>query len=141
MSSRACTHCGCSDIDTDQARGDAVCTGCGSVLEDQIIVSEIQFAENAGGGTSVIGQYVSAEGICILMLLTNLCCSLSLVGIVDVQYTYTSRPVCSACILNVKTAFLFLILGPKGHSMGAGFHHGLGKESRAITLQNGLYWI
>ena len=23
--------------------------------------------------------------------------------------------------------------------MGAGFHHGLGKESRAITLQNGMY--
>ena len=62
MSSRACTHCGCSDIDTDPARGDAVCTGCGSVLEDQIIVSEIQFQENSAGGASVIGQYVSAEG-------------------------------------------------------------------------------
>ena len=62
MSSRACTHCGCNEIDMDPARGDAVCTGCGSVLEDQIIVSEVQFQENAAGGASVIGQYVSAEG-------------------------------------------------------------------------------
>ncbi len=62
MSSRVCSHCGCSDIDTDTARGDAVCTSCGSVLEDQIIVSEVQFQDNAMGGSSVIGQYVSAEG-------------------------------------------------------------------------------
>ena len=62
MSSAVCTHCGCSDIDFDPARGDAVCTGCGSVLEDQIIVSEVQFQENSIGGASVIGQYVSAEG-------------------------------------------------------------------------------
>ena len=62
MSTAVCSHCGCSDIDTDPARGDAVCTGCGSVLEDQIIVSEVQFQENAMGGCSVLGQYVGAEG-------------------------------------------------------------------------------
>ncbi|XP_046571170.1 transcription factor IIIB 90 kDa subunit-like [Haliotis rubra] len=62
MSSRACTQCGCTDIDIDQARGDAVCTNCGSVLEDQIIVSEVQFQENSAGGASVIGQYVSQDG-------------------------------------------------------------------------------
>ena len=60
--SLVCVHCGCSDIDKDPARGDAVCTNCGSVLEDQIIVSEVQFQENASGGANVIGQYVSAEG-------------------------------------------------------------------------------
>ncbi|XP_071080554.1 transcription factor IIIB 90 kDa subunit-like [Haliotis cracherodii] len=62
MSSSACTQCGCTDIDIDQARGDAVCTNCGSVLEDQIIVSEVQFQENSAGGASVIGQYVSQDG-------------------------------------------------------------------------------
>ena len=62
MSSSVCNHCGCTDIDKDPSRGDAVCTGCGSVLEDQIIVSEVQFQENAAGGAAVIGQYVSAEG-------------------------------------------------------------------------------
>ncbi len=62
MSSKACTHCGCSEIDTDPARGDAVCTGCGSVLEDQIIVSEVQFQDTASGGSAVIGTHVSNEG-------------------------------------------------------------------------------
>ncbi|XP_033734638.1 transcription factor IIIB 90 kDa subunit-like isoform X2 [Pecten maximus] len=64
MSSTAvCSHCGCTDIDKDPARGDAVCTNCGSVLEDQIIVSEVQFEEHASGGSSVIGQFVSSDGM------------------------------------------------------------------------------
>lgn len=61
-STGVCNHCGCTDIDSDPARGDAVCTNCGSVLEDQIIVSEIQFEDNAAGGSSVIGQFVSSDG-------------------------------------------------------------------------------
>lgn len=60
--SQVCSNCGGSDIDTDQARGDAVCMGCGSVLEDNIIISEVQFQENSIGGASAIGQFVSAEG-------------------------------------------------------------------------------
>ncbi|RUS83643.1 hypothetical protein EGW08_008611, partial [Elysia chlorotica] len=59
---RACSQCGCTEIDTDPARGDAVCTNCGTVLEDQIIVSEVQYQENAAGGASVIGQFVSNDG-------------------------------------------------------------------------------
>ena len=37
-----CDGCGSTDIDVDPARGDAVCTNCGSVLESNIIVSDIQ---------------------------------------------------------------------------------------------------
>ncbi|XP_014673490.1 PREDICTED: transcription factor IIIB 90 kDa subunit-like [Priapulus caudatus] len=85
---KVCSHCGSSDIDVDTARGDAVCTNCGSVLEDNIIVSEVTFQENSIGGTSVLGQFVSSEGV-------------------------------------------------KSSTMGGSFHHGFGKESRAITLQNG----
>ncbi|XP_042247378.1 transcription factor IIIB 90 kDa subunit-like isoform X1 [Thunnus maccoyii] len=62
MSSRLCRTCGGSDIDVDQARGSAVCTGCGSVLEDNIIVSEVQFVEGSGGVSSAVGQFVSADG-------------------------------------------------------------------------------
>ncbi|XP_060918216.1 transcription factor IIIB 90 kDa subunit-like [Labrus mixtus] len=62
MSSRVCKSCGSSDIDVDQARGDAVCMGCGSVLEDNIIVSEVEFVETGGGGSSAVGQFVSSEG-------------------------------------------------------------------------------
>nr|KAG5700900.1 hypothetical protein BaRGS_012307 [Batillaria attramentaria] len=87
MSGKACQHCGCSEIDADPARGDAVCTNCGSVLEDQIIVSEVQFQENAAGGASVIGQFVSNDGT-------------------------------------------------KSHSFGAAFSHGIGRDSKTVTLQN-----
>ncbi|XP_072031993.1 transcription factor IIIB 90 kDa subunit-like [Amphiura filiformis] len=57
-----CPNCGGSDIDNDQARGNAVCVNCGSVIEDNFIVSEVNFAENSLGGTSVIGQFVPSEG-------------------------------------------------------------------------------
>ncbi|XP_034017999.1 BRF1 RNA polymerase III transcription initiation factor subunit b [Thalassophryne amazonica] len=62
MASRVCRTCGGSDIDVDQARGSAVCTGCGSVLEDNIIVSEVQFVEGSGGVSSAVGQFVSSDG-------------------------------------------------------------------------------
>lgn len=62
MSSKVCKHCGSSDIDVDAARGDAVCMGCGSVLEDNIIVSEVEFVESGGGGSLAVGQFVSTEG-------------------------------------------------------------------------------
>ncbi|KAF0044195.1 hypothetical protein F2P81_003353 [Scophthalmus maximus] len=61
MSPKACKNCGSSDIDVDHARGDAVCMGCGSVLEDNIIVSEVEFVETGGGGSSAVGQFVSSE--------------------------------------------------------------------------------
>ncbi|XP_019494826.1 PREDICTED: transcription factor IIIB 90 kDa subunit isoform X5 [Hipposideros armiger] len=62
MTGRVCRGCGGTDIELDSARGDAVCTGCGSVLEDNIIVSEVQFVENSGGGSSAVGQFVSLDG-------------------------------------------------------------------------------
>uniref|UniRef100_A0A672NZ44 Transcription factor IIIB 90 kDa subunit n=1 Tax=Sinocyclocheilus grahami TaxID=75366 RepID=A0A672NZ44_SINGR len=85
---RKCTNCGGTDIDVDQARGDAVCMGCGSVLEDNIIVSEVTFVENSGGGSSAVGQFVAGDSS----------------G-------------------NVP-------------SLGGNFHTGVGRESRAATLQN-----
>lgn len=60
-SGRKCKNCGGSDIEVDPSRGDAVCTNCGSVLEDSIIVAEIQFEENKHGTSSAIGQFVSAD--------------------------------------------------------------------------------
>lgn len=62
MTGRVCRTCGGTDIELDAARGDAVCTACGSVLEDNIIVSEVQFVENSGGGSSAVGQFVSLDG-------------------------------------------------------------------------------
>lgn len=83
-----CKNCGCTDIDVDQARGVAVCMGCGSVLEDNIIVSEVTFVESGGGGSSAVGQFVAGDSS----------------G-------------------NVP-------------QLGTNFHTGVGRESRAATLQN-----
>ncbi|KAM3870912.1 transcription factor IIIB 90 kDa subunit-like [Diretmus argenteus] len=93
MSSKVCKNCGGSDIDVDQARGNAVCMGCGSVLEDNIIVSEVEFVETGGGGSSAVGQFVSGDG------------------------------------------------GAKNPSFGEGYYTGVGRESRAQTLQSGRHQI
>eukprot|EP00111_Clytia_hemisphaerica_P024927 TCONS_00073442-protein len=58
----SCKNCGGTEIDHDQARGDSVCVGCGSVVESLCIVNEVEFQENSAGNASVIGQFVSAEG-------------------------------------------------------------------------------
>lgn len=60
--STVCSQCGGTDIEYDPSRGDAVCTGCGSVLEDNIIVSEVSYQEQSSGASTVIGQFVSSEG-------------------------------------------------------------------------------
>ena len=57
----ACKKCGSNEIEVDRARGITVCTNCGHVLEESIIVSEVQIEEGAGGGCNVIGQFVSAN--------------------------------------------------------------------------------
>ncbi|XP_017023579.1 transcription factor IIIB 90 kDa subunit [Drosophila kikkawai] len=55
-----CRNCGSNEIEEDNARGDRVCMNCGSVLEDSLIVSEVQF-EEVGHGAAAIGQFVSAD--------------------------------------------------------------------------------
>lgn len=57
----SCRNCGSFDLEIDPCRGDTVCTNCGIVLEDSVIVSEVQFEENAHGGSSAIGQFVSSD--------------------------------------------------------------------------------
>ncbi|KAJ0062970.1 hypothetical protein NL108_010007, partial [Boleophthalmus pectinirostris] len=57
-----CRQCGSSEVDVDHARGVSVCMGCGSVLEDSLIVSEVEFVESGGGGSLAVGQFVSSQG-------------------------------------------------------------------------------
>jgi len=61
MPARKCKSCVSTDIESDSVRADAVCTKCGTVLESGIIVSDVQFEENAHGGSSAIGTFVSAD--------------------------------------------------------------------------------
>ena len=59
--SLGCPNCGSADIETDAARGDAVCIQCGTVIEENAIVNEVTFAQDAGGGSSVVGQFVATS--------------------------------------------------------------------------------
>ena len=56
-----CNECGSTNIDVDPSRADAVCEQCGNVLEYSNIVSDIQFEENAHGGATAIGTFVSSD--------------------------------------------------------------------------------
>jgi transcription initiation factor TFIIIB Brf1 subunit/transcription initiation factor TFIIB len=61
MSARACPNCGSTHIEQHGASGASVCTECGVVLEENAIVSSVEFAEGAGGASSMVGQFVSAS--------------------------------------------------------------------------------
>ena len=78
--SSVCNYCGSSEIEYDASRGDAVCTSCGSVLEDNIIVSEVNFQEQSSGASTVVGQFVSdgEANICISPVCDTLSLTLSL---------------------------------------------------------------
>ena len=56
MPALKCQNCGSNDIESDATRADSVCTKCGTVCESGIIVSDVQFEENAHGGSSALGM-------------------------------------------------------------------------------------
>jgi transcription initiation factor TFIIIB Brf1 subunit/transcription initiation factor TFIIB len=53
-----CPACGSRDIDFHEANGHSYCVSCGTVVEENAIVSSIEFQE-AGDRSHVIGQFVS----------------------------------------------------------------------------------
>lgn len=57
-----CPSCDSEDIDYDPARGDASCIECGVVLEQNLIVNEVGFSEDARGRSNVIGTHIRADG-------------------------------------------------------------------------------
>lgn len=54
-----CPNCGSKDIDFHEAGGHSYCVSCGTVVEENTIVSSIEFQES-GDRSSVVGQFVSA---------------------------------------------------------------------------------
>jgi len=55
-----CPNCGSKEIEQHDASGASVCTDCGVVVEENAIVSSVEFVEGAGGSSSMVGQFVSA---------------------------------------------------------------------------------
>ncbi|KAF8932349.1 transcription factor TFIIIB subunit brf1, partial [Dissophora ornata] len=54
----ACPYCGGNSIEYDAGQGNATCTQCGAVLEENTIIAEISFSEGSGGAASVVGTFV-----------------------------------------------------------------------------------
>lgn len=105
--SNVCPQCGSKDIDFNGAGGNAVCIRCGCVLEENIIVSEITFQDTTGGQTSVVGQFVPATGVCLIIVT---CCAPQSV----ITLSRSGVP-----------------------SFGAGALRNIQRESREQTIQNG----
>ncbi|TDH66443.1 hypothetical protein CCR75_009458 [Bremia lactucae] len=60
MANTICPTCSCTEIDVIDVSGDSVCVSCGTILEENNIVSTIEFQESGNGAHSVAGQFVSA---------------------------------------------------------------------------------
>jgi Transcription initiation factor TFIIIB, Brf1 subunit/Transcription initiation factor TFIIB len=57
-----CPNCGSTEIEQHEASGASICVSCGVVVEENAIVSSVEFSEGAGGTSSLIGQFVGPNG-------------------------------------------------------------------------------
>ena len=62
-----CPTCSSDEIELIESSGHAVCIQCGTVLEENTIVSSIEFQES-GDRSHVIGQFVSATSSKVIPL-------------------------------------------------------------------------
>jgi transcription factor IIIB subunit 2 len=56
-----CPNCGSTEIEIHEASGASICTECAVVVEENAIVSSIEFVEGAGGASSMVGQFIGAN--------------------------------------------------------------------------------
>lgn len=61
MFGNTCNQCGSTELESDPTRGDTFCTKCGAVIEENLIVSELQFEEGSHGAANLIGRMVSSD--------------------------------------------------------------------------------
>ncbi|KAL0095148.1 hypothetical protein J3Q64DRAFT_1632279 [Phycomyces blakesleeanus] len=55
-------RCGSSKVESDPSTGTVYCVGCGEVLEENTMVSEVSFHEMSGGKTVLSGSYAGESG-------------------------------------------------------------------------------
>ncbi|KAI9020964.1 hypothetical protein CLU79DRAFT_719710 [Phycomyces nitens] len=55
-------RCGSSKVESDPSTGTVYCVGCGEVLEENTMVSEISFHEMSGGKTVLSGSFAGESG-------------------------------------------------------------------------------
>ena len=56
-----CPNCNSTNIESLGPSGSSVCTDCGIIVEENTIVSSVEFVEGAGGSSSMVGQFVGAN--------------------------------------------------------------------------------
>lgn len=56
-----CPNCGSTSIESRVASGESVCTECGVVVEENVIVSSVEFEETAAGTSRMMGTIVGAD--------------------------------------------------------------------------------
>uniref|UniRef100_A0A6G1S663 B-related factor 1 n=1 Tax=Aceria tosichella TaxID=561515 RepID=A0A6G1S663_9ACAR len=61
MFGATCNQCGSTELESDPNQGATVCTKCGHVIEENLIVSELQFEEGSHGAANLIGRMVSND--------------------------------------------------------------------------------
>lgn len=74
-SQTVCTDCGGTVIEYDPAAGNGFCVKCGTVVEENTIVSEVTFGETSTGAAMVQGAYVgqgSSESRRAMVVITTL---------------------------------------------------------------------
>ncbi|KAI8984374.1 cyclin-like protein [Mycotypha africana] len=57
-----CHNCGSSNTETDTSAGTCYCVDCGTVLEENTIVSEVTFGETSSGKAILQGSYAGESG-------------------------------------------------------------------------------
>ena len=57
-SAGSCPNCGSRAIESLGPSGSSVCTDCGIIVEENTIVSSVEFVEGAGGASHMVGQIV-----------------------------------------------------------------------------------
>lgn len=57
----SCPNCHGTNIEFDSTQGSSVCVSCGTVLEENVVVSEVTFAELSTGASVLQGQFISSE--------------------------------------------------------------------------------
>lgn len=49
MSGHRCPVCNSLDVEVDESNGTLECSACGTVLQENAVVSSVEFMESAGG--------------------------------------------------------------------------------------------
>ena len=111
-----CPSCGSRDIEFIESSGHRVCVQCGTVLEENAIVSSVEFQE-CGDRSHVVGQFVSASSSKVCWWNLWLTYPTDYVRLVAHQYIAVCPQTPHHHSQNTTAVTLILTLNSLGHSL------------------------